>query len=101
MNPPLAPAATPMILRIWKPKWEKALPKKYTISATVESNSLKLKVELETTDTLERKSVNSQVDSGATEEFIDHDYGKSCQFVETLGFLTLILRQFTKPILRH
>ena len=30
INPPLTPAATPMIPRIWKPKWEKALPKKYT-----------------------------------------------------------------------
>ena len=41
---PLAPAATPMILRIQKPKWEKALPEKYTIWAIGESNSLKLKV---------------------------------------------------------
>ena len=80
INLPLTPAATPMIPRIWKPKWEKALPEKYTILATGESNSLKLKVELETTDTLERKSVNSLVDSGATGEFIDHDYAKSCQF---------------------
>ena len=57
INLPLAPAATPMIPRIWKPKWEKALPEKYTILAIGESNSLKLKVELETTDTSERKSV--------------------------------------------
>jgi len=35
------------------------------------STSLKLKVELETTDTGEVKSVNSFVDSGATGEFID------------------------------
>ena len=69
-----------MIPRIQKPKWEKALPEKYTISATGESNSLKLKVELKTMDTLERKSVNSLVDSGATGEFIDHDYAKICQF---------------------
>ena len=80
INPPLAPAATPMIPRIWKPKWEKALPEKCTISAIGESNSLKLKVKLETTDTSERKSVNSLVDSGATGEFINHDYVKSCQF---------------------
>ena len=69
-----------MIPRIQKPKWEKALPKKYTISATGESNSLKLKAELETTDTSERKYVNSLVDSGVTGEFINHDYAKSCWF---------------------
>ena len=59
--------------------YRKALGR-YTISATGESNSLKLKVELKTTDTSERKSINSLVDSRATGEFIDHDYAKSCQF---------------------
>jgi len=39
--------------------------------------SLKLKVELETTDTGEVKSINSFVDSGATGEFINHHYAKS------------------------
>ena len=69
-----------MTPKVQKPKWEKALPESYTISAIGESNSLKLKVELKTTDTSERKSVNSLVDSGATGEFIDRDYVKSCQF---------------------
>jgi len=41
------------------------------------STSLKLKVELETTDTGEVKSVSSFVDSGATREFIDLHYAKS------------------------
>jgi len=41
------------------------------------TTSLKLKVELETTDTGEVKSVNSFVDSGATGEFIDRHYAKS------------------------
>ena len=76
INPPLTPTATP----IQKPKWEKALPEKYTILAIGESNSLKVKVELETTDTLERKSVNSLMDSRATGEFINCDYAKSCLF---------------------
>ena len=80
INPPLTPTITPMILRVRKPKWEKALPERYTISEIGGSNSLKLKVELKTTDTSERKSVNSLVDSGATGEFINHDYVKSCQF---------------------
>ena len=36
-------SSTPAILRVQKLKWEKTLPKSYTISATGESNSLKLK----------------------------------------------------------
>ena len=72
------PATTP---KIRKSKWEKALPKKYFI-ATVEQSltSLKLKVEIETIDTLEWKSITCLVDSGATSEFIDQDYAKSCCF---------------------
>ena len=42
--------------------------------------SLKLKVEIETIDTSERKSITCLVDSGATSEFIDRDYAKSCRF---------------------
>jgi len=62
------------------PKWEQWLPSKLVIaSAEDSSTSLKLKVELETTDTGEVKSVNSFVDSGATGEFIDHYYAKSNQ----------------------
>ena len=56
------------------------MPESYRISAIGESNSLKLKVELETTDTSERKSVNSLVDSGANGEFINQEYAKSCRF---------------------
>ena len=56
------------------------MPESYRISTIGESNSLKLKVELETMDTSERKSVNSLVDSGANREFIDREYAKSCQF---------------------
>jgi len=41
------------------------------------STSLKLKVELETTDTGEMKSVSSFMDSGATGEYIDCHYAKS------------------------
>src|ERR1700761_7724352 len=56
------------------------MPESYHISAVGESNSLKLKVELETMDTSKRKSVNSLVDSGANGEFIDREYEKSCRF---------------------
>ena len=63
------PVTTPKIQKL---KWEKALPKKYFI-ATVEQSltSLKLKVEIETIDTLEWRSLTCLVDSGATSEFID------------------------------
>jgi hypothetical protein len=60
------------------PKWEKLLPKKFTIATTEENpTSLKLKVEIETTDTAERSSVTALVDSRATGEFIDRHYAKS------------------------
>ena len=44
------------------------------------STSLKLKVEIETTDTAEKKSVTALLDSGSTGECIDRDYAKSCWF---------------------
>ena len=70
-----------IISKIQKPKWEKVLPKQYFITTVEQSlNSLKLKVEIETMDTSEQKSVTCLVDSGATGEFIDQDYAKSCHF---------------------
>ena len=54
------------IPRIQKPNWEKALPEKYIILAVEEkAASLGLKVEIETTDTAEKKTITSLVDSGA------------------------------------
>jgi len=71
-------------------KWERRLPSKLVIaSAEDSSTSLKLKIELETTDTGEVKSVNSFVDSGATGEFIDLHYAKSNR---------LHTRKLSKPI---
>ena len=53
-----------------RPKWEKLLPKKFIIAAMEENpTSLKLKVEIETTDMAEKKSITSLVDCGATGEF--------------------------------
>src|SRR5271155_4746327 len=63
------------------PKWEKPLPSKFIIAATEENpTSLKLKIELETTEMAEVKSANALVDCGATGEFIDRHYAKSCGF---------------------
>ena len=81
-NPEEIPIPAPIIIpKIWKLKWEKVLPKQYFIATVEQSlNSLKLKVEIETTDTLEQKPITFLIDSGATGEFIDWDYAKSCRF---------------------
>ena len=67
--------------RVQKSKWEKALPKTLTI-ATIGgiSTSLNLKVEIETIDMAERKSVIALLDSSSTGKCIDRNYAKSCQF---------------------
>ena len=72
------------------PKWERLLPKQFTIAATENSpTSLKLKVKIETTDMAEKNSVMSLVDCRATGEFIDRHYAKSQHF-------TLV--KLTRPI---
>jgi len=72
------------------PKWEQQLPTKLVIASAEDgSTSLKLKVELKTTDTGEVKSINSFVDSRATGEFIDRHYAKSNR---------LHTRKLSKPI---
>ena len=60
--------------------------------ATMEGtpNSLKLKVEIKTTNMAKKKSITALVDSGATGKFIDRQYAKSCQFS---------LIKLTQPIL--
>ena len=76
-----APTSNPETPRAWKQKWEKTLPKRLTVAATEGiSTSLKLKVEIETTDTAERKSVTALLDSRATGECINRDYAKSQWF---------------------
>jgi len=73
------PTVVPMEIT-WnrRPKWKQQLPSKLVIALVEDgSTSLKLKVELETTDTGEVKSINSFVDSGATGEFINRHYTKS------------------------
>ena len=61
------PIPTPLIPKVWKPKWEKALLQKFIRAAMEETpNSLKLKVEIETTDTVEKRSITALIDLGAT-----------------------------------
>ena len=82
LNPPSVSIPVPApSSRMQKPKWEKALPKSYIVVATEEKpTSLKLKVEIEKTDTAEKKSVTALLDSSATGECINRDYTKSCRF---------------------
>ena len=81
-NPlPISVPIPTLPLRMRKPKWEKALPKSYIIAATEENpTSLKRKVEIETMDTVETKSVTALLDSSVTGECINRDYARSCWF---------------------
>ena len=81
--PPTIPPTPSDVPRKWQrlSKWQKRLPAKVVVAATeLGPTSLRLKVELETTDTAEVKSVLSLVDSGATGDLINRDYAKSCRF---------------------
>ena len=82
LNPlPISIPIPTLPLRTRKPKWEKVLPKSYIIAAMEENlTSLKLKVEIETTDTAETKYVTALLDSSMTGECIDRDYARSCWF---------------------
>jgi len=73
--PPLAPLV-PAPLR--KPKWERRLPKLFSISALdVRETSLLLPVEIGTMDTSELYSVEALLDSGATGSLINRDFVRS------------------------
>lgn len=77
--PILTPVLTVLIPKVRKLKWEKALPASYTIATTEGSPTLlKVKVEIETINTVEKKLVTSLIDSDATGKFIDRHYTKSC-----------------------
>jgi len=69
---PLNPPATALLHR---PKWEKRLPKLFSISALdTRGTSLLLLVEIGTTDTSELHSVKALLDCRATGSFIDRDF---------------------------
>lgn len=71
----MLPIQTPRKEHPRKPKWERQLPVQPVINAlSVGALSLVLPVELETTDTAEKKTVHALVDSGATGVFIDRDF---------------------------
>jgi len=70
--PPLAPLISAPLR---KPKWERRLPKLFSISALdARGTSLLLPVEIGTTDTSELYSVEALLDSRATGSLIDRDF---------------------------
>ena len=97
-SPPVVPPKTnpPTPSRKWKPNWEKRIPDHLVIDTLDEKEgrhrSLTLKIELQTTDTAETKSVTALLDSRATGMFIDQEY------VKKSGFTT---RTLSNPIPVH
>jgi len=74
-----APSPNPPVpAPLCKPKWEKRLPKLFTISTLdARETSLLLPVEIGTTDTSKLYSVKALLDSGATGSFIDREFVRS------------------------
>ena len=85
-SPPVVPlkADPPAPSRKQKPNWEKRIPNHLVIDTLDEKEgrrrSLTLKIELQTTDTAETKSMTALLDSGATGMFIDREYVKKSGF---------------------
>jgi len=74
-----APPFPPLpVAPLCKPKWERRLPKLFSISALdARGTSLLLPVEIGTMDTSKLHSVKALLDSGATGSFIDRDFVRS------------------------
>jgi len=82
---PLSPAL------LHKPKWERRLPKLFSISAlNAQGTSLLLPVEIRTMDTSKLYSVKALLDSKATGSFINRDFIYS-KGINTQTFLCNIL----------
>ena len=85
-SPPVLPPKTdpPTPSHKRKPNWEKHIPDHLVIDTLDEKEgrrrSLTLKVELQTTDTAETKSMTALLDSGATGMFINREYVKKSGF---------------------
>ena len=61
-----------------RPKWERRLPERLEIDvAEPGSDSLYLRVEIESTETQRKQGIRALVDCGATGLFIDREYVKS------------------------
>ena len=60
--------------KVHRRNWEKRLPKQYTIAGTEGCASIKLQIQIQTTDTGERFGLRALVDSGVSGLFLDSDY---------------------------
>jgi len=82
-----APPSIPLVSApLRKPKWERRLPKLFSISALdARGTFLLLPVEIRTMDTSELHSVEALLDSGATRSLINRD------FVRSKGMITRTL----------
>jgi len=68
-------SALDRIMQLWKPKWEKRLPKRLSVNTLdARGTSIILPIEVSTTDTSEVHSVKALLDSGAMGNFIDRDF---------------------------
>jgi len=74
-----APSLAPLVSApLCKPKWERRLPKLFSISALdTRGTSLLLPVEIGTTDMSELYSIEALLDSGATGSLINRDFVRS------------------------
>jgi hypothetical protein len=77
------PNPTPPHLRFRRhPKWEKRLPKCYIVALNPSSNSFKLNVSMQTTDTGKVHTMHTLLDSGATSLFINSDFASDHEAVK-------------------
>jgi hypothetical protein len=73
---PAPPLATPTH-QVRLKHWERRLPRKYVIATTPSANSLKIKVEIVTTDTQEAKSVEALLVELTDSSLIGTTYGRT------------------------
>ena len=75
------PEGVPIRRRVWRPRWEQRLLAQFIVNVLDETEgpwrSLRLNIELQTTDTGETRAVKALLDSGATGMFIDQAYIKA------------------------
>jgi hypothetical protein len=60
--------------RVWQPKWEKKLPREYTIASTPSSKSFHVKVQVQATDTGNVSGADALLDCGAQGQFLHPDF---------------------------
>jgi len=92
LNPPVAAP-------LRRPKWEKRLPKLFSISALdIQGTFLLLPVEIGTTDTSKVYSIKALLNCGATKSFINRDFVRSKGMnTQTLSHNILVFNVNSSP----